>query len=185
MNTQQNSEGVLEHSVEKLVPAHIKVIKWLLYAATAVFVIIGMTGGWVWLIPTVGTLAWAWYFNNNTRVVYEYEYFNGTLDVDAVYNERKRKRFGSFDLHELMILAPEGDERLEEYDKKTSGGVYKSHGRMTYDITTHDWQNEDQRYVMFVKEGSRVAKVTFEPSREMLAAFRRLMPRAVFLREEA
>ena len=60
MNTQFDNI-VVRQSVERKVGSHIRVLQVLLYIYVALFTVIGMTKGILWLIPPLGTLFVCWY----------------------------------------------------------------------------------------------------------------------------
>jgi len=55
-----------------------------------------------------------WYFRmfyNN--VEYEYTLVDGTIAIDTIYNKKKRKKMGEYDLKKVLAAAETKDERLE------------------------------------------------------------------------
>ena len=174
----QWAEQVYSQTVVRHVPARVRVISFLLYAAVAFFAIIGTMGGLYWGIMAVGTLVLAWYLKGQARVSYHYELTGSRLRVERTSGFESRQRtevFASFDLTRLRVLAPEGDPSLEEAERETANLRPK---RITYDISAHDPRAD--RCVMFLEgvgeEQGRWLKVTFQPDAELRAAIRRTAP---------
>lgn len=53
------------------------------------------------------------------KVEYEYLFLNHEVSVDVIYDQSKRKKVMEFDLQKIMVIAPQGSQRLAgiHYDK--------------------------------------------------------------------
>ena len=92
MNTQFDNI-VVRQSVERKVGSHIRVLQVLLYIYVALFTVIGMTKGILWLIPPLGTLFLAWYMIGEASVVYDYHLDGYMFKVMRTSGMRSRLGF--------------------------------------------------------------------------------------------
>ena len=172
------SDMSCSHNVQRVIPAHVRIIQALLYATAFLFAFIGIFGGLHWGVLSVGTLVFTWYYMGVARASFIYQ-LNGTqLRVQRVSGFVSRPRteaFAQFDLTGIRIMAPEGSPLLEDEDRATRGLSPK---RITYDLTSHD-KNRDV-WVMFLAgsgaDAGRQVKAFIEPSAELLGCIRRAAP---------
>ena len=165
-------------SVTRKIPGRIRVIQGLLYAAVAVFTVIGAMEGAFWMIPALGTLFGAWYFMGAARVNYEYRLEGTHFTVERVSGLRSKRKavlFGDFDLTKLIIMAPEGDPALAKAEADSLAGPAR---RITYDVSAHD--PDDICSLMYLtgvgKELDRPLKVYFQPGPELRECIRKIAP---------
>lgn len=166
------------HSVQRRIPAHVRVIQFLLYTAVILFVLLGTMGGLHWSILGVATLVFSWYYMGVARTSFIYELSGTRLRVQRVSgfaSRPKTEAFAQFDLTGMRIMAPEGVPALEAEDEATRALRPK---RVVYDLTSHD--GNMPAWVMFLEgsesDAGRVVKAYIEPSSEMLACIRRAAP---------
>ena len=172
------SDMSCSHNVQRVIPAHVRVIQALLYVAAFLFAFIGVFGGLPWGVLSVGTLVFTWFYMGVARVSFIYQ-LNGTrLRVQRVSGFVSRPRteeFARFDLSGIRIMAPEGSPLLEDEDRATRALSPK---RVTYDLTSHD-KNRDV-WAMFLPgsdaDAGRQVKAYIEPSAELLGCIRRAAP---------
>ena len=172
------SEMNCSHNVQRVIPAHVRVIQVLLYAAAFLFAFIGVFGGLHWGVLSVGTLVFTWYYMGVARTSFIYQLSGTRLKVQRVSGFVSRPRteeFAQFDLPGIRIMAPEGSPLLEDEDRATRALSPK---RITYDLTSHD-RNRDV-WVMFLEgsgeDAGRQVKAFIEPSAELLGCIRRAAP---------
>ena len=165
-------------SVVRKIPGHVRVIQWMLYVAVVIFTVAGAMGGFVWLIPALGTLFGSWYYMGMARVTYEYRLEGAQFTVERVSglkSKRKVVRFGEFDMTKLIVMAPDGSAALAEAEQASLNAGAK---RITYDISAHD--PEDICSVMYLTgvgpEQGRPLKVFFQPSPEMRDCIAKIAP---------
>ena len=166
------------HNVQRVIPAHVRVIQALLSVAVAAFTLIGTFGGLYWGVLAVGTLVFAWYYMGVARVSFVYQLAGTKLRVQRVSGFVSRPRteeFAQFDLSTLRVMAPEGSPHLDGEEAATSALTPR---RITYDLTSHD-KNRDV-WVMFLDgdgaDAGRQVKAYVEPSDELLTCARRIAP---------
>ncbi len=166
------------HNVQRRIPAHVRVIQFLLYATVILFALIGTMGGLHWSIMAVATLIFSWYYMGLARVSFIYALSGTRLRVERVSGFASRPKtevFAQFDLTGIRIMAPEGLPALEAQDEATRALRPR---RVVYDLTSHD--RNMPAWVMFLEgsgaDAGRVVKAYIEPSSEMLACIRRAAP---------
>ena len=170
------------HSVQRVIPVRVRIIQGMLYAAVALFTVIGTMGGLYWGALAVGTLVFTWYYMGIARTTFLYELTGTRLRVQRKSGFLSRPRtemFGVFELSGIRVMAPEGSPRLEAEDAATKALRPK---RIVYDLTSHD-KNRDT-WVMFLEgagdDQNRQVKAYIEPSPEMLRCIRRAAPGRVW-----
>lgn len=168
--------------VDRKIHSSTRVIQFLLYFSVLVFVIIGMYGGFLWLIPTLGTLFFTWHFMGVHRVSYEYQ-LDGTMFRVIRYSGTRQKpkvvQFMELDLTELIIISEDGTSRLEEIEATTAKAQPK---RVTYFINAQDPNRPS--LVLYAKgygaDEGRYVKAYMNPSAEMINNMKLVCPGKVF-----
>ena len=170
------------HSVQRVIPVRVRIIQGMLYAAVALFTVIGTMGGLYWGALAVGTLVFSWYYMGIARATFLYELSGTRLRVQRVSgfaSRPKAEMFGVFELSGIRVMAPEGSPRLEAEDAATKNLSPK---RVVYDLTSHDRMRDV--WVMFLEgagdDQNRQVKAYIEPSPEMLRCIRRAAPGRVW-----
>ena len=121
-------------SIPRKVPGYIRVIQALLYLAVLIFTVMGSMQGLLWAILAVGTLLGAWLFMGTVRIEYEYCLDGMTFSVIRHSGKRSRPKSEEFlliDLANLVIMADEGAEALEPWEKQSAAA-----SPTTYLLTT-------------------------------------------------
>ena len=168
--------------VDRKIHSSTRVIQVLLYFSVLVFVIIGMYGGFLWLIPTLGTLFFTWYFMGEHRVSYEYQ-LDGTMfkviRYSGVRQRPKVVQFMELDLSELILVSEDGTSRTEEIERISAQAKPK---RVTYYINAQDPNRPS--LVLYAKgygeESGRYVKAYMNPSAEMINNMKLVAPGKVF-----
>lgn len=187
MNVNVNCENItVRQSIERKIPSNIRVLQMILYFCVFLFVIIGMTQGILWLVPTLGTLFLCWYMVGEARVYYEYQldgYMLKALRTSGMRSKQKTVEFLNMDLRTLVIMAEDGLSILDEAEAASKAAVPR---RITYDISAHD--RDKGCYVMYAEgmgpEAGRKLRVYFSPGPELKNAIRMLCPGKVHLTDE-
>ena len=110
-------------SIPRKVPGYIRVIQALLYLAVLIFTVMGSMQGLLWAILAVGTLLGAWLFMGTVRIEYEYCLDGMTFSVirhSGMRSRPKSEEFLLIDLANLVIMADEGAEALEPWEKQSA-----------------------------------------------------------------
>lgn len=169
-------------AVDRKIHSSTRVIQFMLYFCVLIFVIIGAYKGFLWLIPTLGTLFFSWYYMGEARVSYEYQLDGSMFKVirySGVRQKPKVVQFMELDLHDLIIVSEEGTTRLEEVEAMTASAQPK---RVTYFINAQDPNRPS--LVLYARgygaDAGRYVKAYMNPSAEMINCMRLVCPGKVF-----
>ena len=99
-------------------------------------------------------------------VEYEYLYVNGDLDIDKIMHKAKRKRIFSTNIDNMELLAPEGNEGINQF--RNAKVVDYSSGSA-----------DARRYVLVVADNGQVTKLVFEPNDDIIEGIFLMAPRKV------
>ena len=179
----QNQTISIRRSVERKVPGYVKVIVFLLYAATLLFTILGSMFGILFLPLALGSLFGGWYLMGEARVIYEYRLDGKTLTVMRTSGMRSRQKeveFFTLDLNDLIVVAGEGTQSMQDAEKLTRQGERK---RICYDVSAQD----SNRVCAFLyakgsgADSGRFVRVCFFPYPDLVGAIRTLCPGKVMI----
>ena len=179
----QNQTISIRRSVERKVPGYVKVIVFLLYAATLLFTILGSMFGILFLPLALGSLFGGWYLMGEARVVYEYRLDGKTLTVMRTSGMRSRQKeveFFTLDLNELIVVADEGTQSMQDAEKLTRQGERKC---VCYDVSAQD-SNRACAFLYAKGSGAdsgRFVRVCFFPYPDLVGAIRTLCPGKVMI----
>ena len=135
-------------------------------------------------MPIVGQfvlllIAGVWYVAykliSRRRVEFEYIVTNGDMDVDKIVAKRKRTRLLSVNAKEIEVMAPIDDPNFQR-DQQNINIMER------LDVSSGDPQAR-RYFAVFMKEGKRTL-IIFEPTRKMLAIFKRYRPQNIHLAPE-
>lgn len=169
-------------SVERKISMQTRIIQFMLYTAVLIFTFLGSMWGVLMLVPTLGTLFFAWYFMGVARMSYEYRLDGYTLNVirhSGMRSRPKQEDFLTLDLHRLIAIGEEGDPRLEEAERASAAA---SPRRITYNVSAHDPSRTSfVAYAMGTgEEQGRYIKAYMQPSSQMRQYLRMLCPGKVY-----
>lgn len=103
-----------------------------------------------------------------TNLEYEYQYYNGDLDIDQIAGRQKRKRMFSIKLREIDIMARTDTAILDGYKGLKVFDCSSNQGNITYTIILEHL-------------GEKV-RVVIEPNEEILANIKYYEPRKVIIK---
>lgn len=110
-----------------------------------------------------------WLVYGRSQVEYEYLILEGEIGIDVIYNRKKRKHLGEYDLKSVCLFAPEGAGQLYNY---------REHPLRNYSSGSP----EDKHYVMVSRNGGDTVLVKLTPDERMLSLVRQLLPVGAFVR---
>ena len=145
-----------------------KILKYALYALTALFVMGSLVVGLLSFFLAIICGIAGYFVSLYSQIEYEYSYMNKEIDVDIIYNKQKRKHIETYDLSKMEVLAPIHSYHLDEYKNRN----YK-----VCDYSSKFEDKMDKRYVLYYG-GEK--KIIFEPTMEMVEAIMYMAPRKVF-----
>lgn len=132
------------------------VLGWTLLA-------LGFLVNYWFFLPAI--VAWFCYLVSLWVLEVDYEYIqtNEIMDIDFVMGNRGRRRLASFDLNNVVLVAPWDAGELEEYmDIKPM------------DVSARD--PYDRPYVMVVETAGEVRKIYMQLDEKILASMGRVIP---------
>ena len=107
-----------------------------------------------------------YYVITSTNIEYEYAVTNGDLDVDAIIDQRKRKRLLSHHCREFELVA-----RLDS-------SHYSGRIRDCKNVKDYSSRGEDaEKWFVFMKKEGKNLVIIFEPSNKMIDNFAMYNPR--------
>jgi len=145
-----------------------KGIKMAMYVfgVIAVFCLFGML-----FIPAIFfvILAGAAFFmKKKAYVEYEYVLTNGVIDVDAIYEQKKRKRVLSFDAKDMELLAEFNSNYVKDFSNKPDKELSCFQAKTTKMV-----------YVAMITGGVERLQFSFTPDKGFLDLCYKYNPRAV------
>ena len=179
----QNQTISIRRSVERKVPGYVKVIAFLLYAATLLFTILGSMFGILFLPLALGSLFGGWYLMGEARVIYEYRLDGKTLTVMRTSGMRSRQKeveFFTLDLNDRIVVAGEGPQSMQDAETLPRQGERK---RVCYDVSAQD-SNRACAFLYAKGSGAdsgRFVRVCFFPYPDLVGAIRTLCPGKVMI----
>ena len=139
----------------------------LLWIMMAVYFVVGVIWNVLFLLLGVVFLVLALVWKRRLALEYEYQYLDGTLQVDKIIDMKKRKKCGRYDVENLCVMAPEGDEHLTPY-------LNRKDARMV-DYTSRS-QNGESRYVAVYRGKGEHCCATLEPTDKLVQLMWRSAP---------
>lgn len=133
------------------------------------FFVFAILGPGIAPLIIVGVIYLAWWLISKRNIEYEYSITNGDIDVDCIYNQRKRKRVFSANCKEFDTVAKVKSVQYTREVQETKNVL---------DFSSND-PNSDKWFIFLRREG-KTTVVLFEPTAQMLENFRIFIPRKVF-----
>ena len=113
------------------------------------------------------------YYTKNKQIntEYEYLYLEGTLEIDRVCFQSKRKKMVALDMSEVQVVAPEGSQKALAYD----------HGQMSV-MRFGSGDADAQVFIMMarIKDKNKQVKIFWEPNRKLLEAMKNNISDRIF-----
>ncbi len=153
----KRKNGLREHLLEALL---------ILAAAASLAAVLLYIPLFLGLFIVIIVIVIACFLFRRMSVEYEYQYVNGSLDIDRILYKTRRKRVFSMDVNEMEYLAPADHPGLKEY-----------HPVKVMDFSSHT--GETVVYAMIVSQGNELDEVLFEPNADILEGFFLMAPRKV------
>lgn len=160
--------------VEYMIKRKNTTLGWVLRVLSILFTLVCVAMfnvfGLAALLVGIGAAYLVRYVFQATNVEYEYIYFAGECQIDKIMSKSKRKGCGKIELEKLEILAPEGHESLNSFEKQN----YRTRKFVSGDP-------DAKRYVAFERKDSDLIKVIFEPNDKLVMAMQARAPRKIIL----
>lgn len=102
--------------VEKKKSLFIKILTVILFLIGVYFMYATLVGLFIFFAVAVPFLAISWYLHTK-YTEFEYSYFDGEFRFAKIFNKQKRKELRGYNVEDVIIIAPEGDRSLHNYEK--------------------------------------------------------------------
>ena len=132
-----------------------KVGGYLLTLSSAIFLALTLLGV-IMFAPIAIALIAASVVVNRRYIEYEYSFFDDEVRFAKIINKNKRKALKGYNMSEVVIIAPAGDQSLYQYEH--------DNGAKVRDLSSGD--KDAKVYVMVAKGQERMEIVRFEPDRK-------------------
>lgn len=166
-------------SVARKLPALVRVLLFLMYAAVAVFTFLGTMWGFPMLVLSLGTLFFAWYYKGEVSVTYEYQIDGYQFVIRRLSGMRSRPRnieFARLDLSRVIIVGDQNTSVLDEAEAQFQAADKRR--RLTYYTSAHD--PDKPGVLMYIRgcgpEEGYLLKVYLQPTGPLLDTLRMLCP---------
>jgi len=110
----------------------------------------------------------AFFLKKKAYVEYEYVFTNGVIDIDAIYEQRKRKRLVSFDAKDMELLAEVNSNYVKDFSNKP-----------TRELSCFQAATKKLVYVAMITGGVERLQFSFTPDKGFLDLCYKYNPRAV------
>ncbi|MCQ2524696.1 MAG: DUF6106 family protein [Lachnospiraceae bacterium] len=144
-------------------------LKYLTISLTVVCGLLGLVGFYIIWFIAIALGVGAYFLSVYSNVEYEYLYLDKEIVVDKIFSQTRRKRFATYPLEKIEIIAPLKSWHLDSY---------KNRNFKEEDISSGVEKQPETRYV-FYYNGEK--KVIFEPDEDMVKILRNAAPRKVFV----
>lgn len=170
-------------TVIRWIPTANRVILWLMYASVAVFTFLGTMWGTLMLIPSLGTLFFAWYYKGVISVSYEYRLDGFDLHIRRLSGTRARpvdEAFAHVDLQRVIVIADQFTPEIEQGEAAFAAADRKH--RVTYYTAAQD---PDKPSCALYAHGSGpedgfIVRIYLQPTAQLLHCLHMLCPGKVF-----
>ncbi|MBR2046171.1 MAG: hypothetical protein IJ958_08575 [Agathobacter sp.] len=146
--------------VEKKKSLIMKIVTVLLFVIGAYFLYATFRGLIIYFAVAIPFLAIAWYIHTK-YTEFEYSYFDGEFRFAKIFNKQKRKELRGYNVEDVIVIAPEGDRSLHNYEKNPQV--------KTRDLSS-GYKNEGKVYCLVAKTEERYEMTKFEPDERYLDA---------------
>lgn len=148
-------------------------VKYGMYALTAVFIVAGLLFSPVIWVLAVAMLIGCYFVIPRTDLEYEYLFVNGEMDIDMIMSKMKRKKVCTISMSDVEIVALTTSHRLDFYhnNQKLTVKDYSS-GNSTH-----------KRYSMIVREKETLKEIIIESDEYLCDLMKKNSPSKVFLAE--
>ena len=153
-------------NIEK--PTNYKIIKGVMYGFGVIALLCLTTALIIPCIFSIIVAAVAFFSKKKAYVEYEYVFTNGVIDVDAIYEQRKRKRLLSFDAKDMELLAETNSNYVKDFSNKPDKELSCFKSKTTEIV-----------YVAMITGGVERLQFIFTPDKRFLDLCYKYNPRAV------
>ncbi|MBP3523407.1 MAG: hypothetical protein J6M56_07535 [Clostridia bacterium] len=179
----QIADITYRQTVIRKIPTANKVILVLLYVCVAIFTFLGSMWGTLMLIPSLGTLFFAWYYKGVISVSYEYQLDGYDLHIRRLSGTRSKpvdEAFAYVDLQRVIVIADQFTPEVEQGEAAFAAADRKH--RVTYYTAAQD---PDKPSCALYAHGSgpeegSIVRIYLQPTAQLLHCLRQFCPGKVF-----
>ncbi|MBR6003429.1 MAG: hypothetical protein IK068_01750 [Lachnospiraceae bacterium] len=163
------SESYVECMVARKTPAGLLFAKYLLIILTGVAFFASFVFGNLLFFAAIGLGIAAYFVGIYIDVEFEYLYLEKEITVDKVFHKSRRKRFATYEVEKIEIMAPINSYHLDGY---------KNRQWKETDLSSRVANQPDTRYVFYYNGNE---KIIFEPNEALVKCVKNVAPRKVFM----
>ena len=145
-----------------------KTIKIVMYVFGVIALLCLSTALIIPCIISILIAAGAFFMKRKAYVEYEYVFTNGVIDIDAIYEQKKRKRLVSFDAKDMEILAEANSNYVKDFSNKPDK-----------ELSCFPAKTSKIVYVAMITGGVERLQFIFTPDKRFLDLCYKYNPRAV------
>lgn len=96
----------------------------------------------------------AWFMGQRDQVDFDYSYTNGSIDIARVFSKSSRKKFLSFDMKDVTVVAPRGSEYVAQYQGrgiKTYDCTSDKKDRPVYEVVFHNQKSSNAEEIVLME----------------------------------
>jgi len=153
-------------SIEK--PINYKIATALMYGFGVLAILCLSSMQFILCIISLLVAVAAFFMKRKAYVEYEYVFTNGVIDVDAIFEQKKRKRLLSFDAKDMELLAEVKSNYVKDFSNKPDKELNCFPAKSTKIL-----------YVAMITGGVERLQFTFTPDQRFLDLCYKYNPRAV------
>ena len=124
------------------------------------------------IFGTIGFGLLAWFLGTRLELDFDYSYTNGTIDIAKVFTKSSRKKYLSFEMKDVVVVAPVGTDPVRGYEGrglKVLDCSSRNPQIKTYEVVYHDPKSSN----------NGVTVVLMDLEDDFLEAMRTVSPSAV------
>jgi len=138
------------------------------YAFIFLGILLLMQGKIVFAIILLAIALASFFGKKYLYVEYEYSFVNGIIEIDAIFEMKKRKKVLEFDAKDIELLAAENSDYIKDFSNKPT------------EIKSYLPKISDKKvYIAMITGGKSRLQLRFVPDAEFLEYCRKYNPRAV------
>lgn len=122
------------------------------------------------LIIVAGIIYGTWYLIRSLNIEYEYIFTNGTLDIDKIIAQSRRKRMISLELGNIEKMAPANEKYKSDYQISGFSKIFNASSGDT----------KSEYFIKFSTKTYGLCLLIFNPNEKIIKASYHIAPRKVF-----
>ncbi|MBU3227152.1 DUF6106 family protein [Clostridium algidicarnis] len=145
-----------------------KIANVLMYLIVILGVAGLILGKFLLFIVFVLTAVGIFFFKKNLFIEYEYIFTNGEIDIDKIFEMKKRKRIISFNIKDVQIIAKDNSQYIKDFINKPNKV-----------INLYPPNYNGEIFVAILNKGAETIMIKFAPDEKILNLAFKYNPRAI------